>query len=76
MNEIKIKTFCKDAGYSHVKKCGLAATVMAYYMGTRLEWGKNEDFNAIADELNLSQEDRNYWQALFYNKDSWLNIGE
>ena len=73
IDEKEIKQFCKDAGYAHVKKCGLAATVMAFYMGTRLEWGKGEEFDDIANQLGLSRKECNYWEDLFYKKDSWLN---
>lgn len=76
IKDTKVKQFCKDAGYDHVKKCGLGATVMAFYMGTKLEWGKNEDFDSIANELNLSKDECNYWEDLFYKKDSWLNKNE
>jgi len=73
IDEKEIKQFCKDAGYAHVKKCGLAATVMAFYMGTRLEWGKGEEFDDIANQLGLSRKECDYWEDLFYKKDSWLN---
>ena len=70
IDEKEIKQFCKDAGYAHVKKCGLAATVMAFYMGTRLEWGKGEEFDDIANQLGLSRKECDYWEDLFYKKDS------
>ena len=67
VDETKIKQFCKDAGYNHIKKCGLAATIMAFYSGSKLEWFKGEDFEEIASQLNLSNKECNYWKDLFNN---------
>ena len=73
LNESDIKQFCKDIGYSRIKRAGLANTVKAYYLGMDLSYENYEDFDEVANELDLSSKECTYWENLFYRKDSWLN---
>ena len=76
INENDIKEFCKEFGYGTVKRAGIANTVKAYYMGIDLEFDEDADFDEVARELDMSRKEYNYWEDLFYKKDSWLNTTE
>lgn len=70
--EKDLKQFIEDLGYSNCKKAGLGATMKAFYLGTGLDT-YGSDFDEVANELELSRKESNYWEDLWYKKDSWFN---
>lgn len=71
-----VREFVNDVGYSRIKRCGLGATIAAFYTGMNLVENSGDDFYEIAAELGLSRKEVNYWEDLYWKKDSWLNKGE
>ena len=64
----KIKQFCKDVGYSNIQKYGLAAVLMAFYTGARINWFKEESVSTVISYLNLSDMEVEYWNTIINEK--------
>lgn len=71
--DTEVKEFITEVGKSVCKKAGLAATVSAFYLGNYPNPNDTGDFDEVANELGLSRKDANYWEDLWYKKDSWFN---
>ena len=69
----EVKEFVEEVGYNICKKAGLGATISAFYMGMTPDPNDNGDFDDIANELGLLGKEVNYWEDLWYKKDSWFN---
>ena len=67
-----VQQFIEELGYHNCRKAGLGATMKAFYLGTDLDI-YSSDFDEVANELELSRKDANYWEDLWYKKDSWFN---
>lgn len=67
----EVQQFIEELGYHNCRKAGLGATMKAFYLGIGLE--PSGDFDEIANELELSRKETNYWEDLWYKKDSWFN---
>lgn len=61
-------------GYNACKRAGLCAMMQAYYCGMHLnECDKNASPDEIASDLELTTREYDYWDDLYYRKDSWFN---
>lgn len=69
----EVKDFVKDIGIPICKKAGLGAMVKAFYLGLNPVQEVSYDIFEVANELELSIQEINYWEDLWYKKDSWLN---
>jgi len=45
----------------------------AFYCGTYLEYTCNAGPDEVANDLGLSTWEYNYWDDLYYKKNSWFN---
>lgn len=71
--EKDIKDFVDNVGKSTCKKAGLSATMKAFYLGMTPSTEDSGDFDEVANELELSRKEANYWEDMWYKKDSWFN---
>lgn len=69
----KIKEFVKTVGAKDCKKAGLASVLSSFYCGMPLNFNFKGDADEVANELGLSRATYEYWEDLFYKRDSWLN---
>lgn len=70
----RVKDFVDEVGVNECKKVGLSAMMQAFYCGMRL----NDCLGAaspdeVANDLGISVQEYNYWDDLYYKKDSWFN---
>ena len=66
-----VKALINEYGYDNVKKAGLGGVVKAFYIGVELE--KNVDADEVFNALGIYGKEVNYWESLWYKKNSWLN---
>lgn len=71
--EQKIKEFVKEVGVKECHKAGLAAMMQAYYCGMDLDYHCCAGADEVANDLGISTREYNYWDELYYRKDSWFN---
>lgn len=69
----EVKDFVKDIGIPICKRAGLGAMAKAFYLGLNPTQEVSCDISEVANELELSIQEINYWEDLWYKKDSWLN---
>ena len=68
----EVKQFVDDYGKSVCKKAGLAGCINSFYCGLDIR-PIESSADEIANELGLFRKEFEYWEDLFYKKDSWLN---
>lgn len=71
--EDSVKKFVKEVGVRECHKAGLAAMMMAFYCGTELEYDCCAGADEVANDLGISAREFNWWDDLYYKKDSWFN---
>ena len=69
----KIKKFVEEVGVKECNRAGLAAMMTAYYCGMHLEYNCCASPDEVANDLGISAQEYNYWDDLYYKKDSWFN---
>ena len=69
----KVKEFVEEIGVEECKKAGLAAMMSAFYCGMHLDYTCNAGPDEVANDLGLSSWEYNYWDDLYYKKNSWFN---
>lgn len=72
--DTQVKDFVDEVGKAECTKYGLSAMMSAFYCGMRLsDCASNASPDEVADDLGLSSREYNYWDDLYYKKDSWFN---
>ena len=67
----EVKKFVAEVGKSECKRAGLGSMMQAFYCG--MELGPSVDPYEVGEDLGLSSMEFNYWEDLFYKKNSWFN---
>jgi hypothetical protein len=70
-----VKKFVEEVGgYGVCRRAGLSAMMQAFYCGMRLSDCTGEASpDEVANDLGLSTREYNYWDDLYYKKNSWFN---
>ena len=68
----EVEEFVNDCGKSICKRAGLAGMMNSFYCGLDIRPSEASE-DEIANDLELSKQEFEYWENLFYKKDSWLN---
>lgn len=69
----EVKEFVEEVGKSVCKKAGIAATIVSFYTGVNPNSNNVGSFDEVVNELELSRKEIDYWEDLWYKKDSWFN---
>ena len=68
-----VKEFINSIGKNLCKRAGLASTVVAFYEGRTPDTNFKGDFDEVVNELGLTQKEINYWEDLWYKRNSRFN---
>lgn len=68
----EVREFVNDFGKSICKRAGLAGLMRSFYCGLDIRPSESSA-DEIANDLGLSKKEFEYWEDLFYEKESWLN---
>ena len=58
-------------GAKKVKSIGIGGMAKGFYIGVDPQ--PRTDFYEVIGELDITQEEVDLWEGVFYRKDSWLN---
>lgn len=71
--EKDIKKFVEDVGYGTCKRAGLGPTMAAFYAGMTPDPSYGGEWDEVVNELGIPMREANYWEDIWYKKDSWFN---
>lgn len=71
MLDKEVKQFVSEVGKTNCKHAGLGSMMQAFYCG--MELGPSVDPYEVGTDLGLSSKEFDYWEDLFYKKNSWFN---
>ena len=71
--EKEIQAFVGTVGYNACKKAGLGPTMFAFYSGMNPDSQFGGEWDEVANALGISSKEANYWEEIWYKKDSWFN---
>ena len=71
MLDKEVKQFVSEVGKANCKRVGLGSMMQAFYCG--MELGPSVDPYEVGTDLGLSSKEFDYWEDLFYKKNSWFN---